>query len=146
MTATIRPVRPEDRAEWQVLWTDYLAFYETRLPEGQFDRLFATLTADDPEIHGLVAELDGKLIGLTHFLFHAHGWKPTGVCYMQDLFLAPDHRGAGIGRALIEAVYAAADKRGVPDVYWQTQSFNITARRLYDKVGRPTHFMVYKRP
>ncbi|MEV8465556.1 GNAT family N-acetyltransferase [Fluviibacterium sp. DFM31] len=145
MSPTIRPVRPEDRTRWQALWTGYLDFYDTTLPAEQFDRQFARLTAPAPEIHGLVAEQDGELLGLVHFLFHAHGWKATDVCYLQDLYTAPAQRGTGIGRALIEAVYATADARGAPDVYWLTQTFNAPARQLYDRIGTATPFMVYRR-
>lgn len=81
-----------------------------------------------------------------HFIFHAHGWKLAPVCYLQDLFTDPDMRGRGLGRALIEAVYAEADAAGAPDVYWLTQSFNRPARRLYNQVAKRTPFVKYARP
>jgi len=93
-----------------------------------------------------VAETAGRLTGLVHFLFHRHAWKIEEVCYLQDLFVVPAARGTGLGRALIEAVYAAADAKGAPSVYWLTQDFNHTARRLYDSVGVLTPFIKYQRP
>lgn len=146
MSITIRPVRAEDEAEWRVLWTGYLEFYETSVPEDVYQSTFARLLSDDPhEFHGLVAEQGGKLIGLTHYLFHRHAWKIENVVYLQDLFVSKDARGTGAGRALIEAVYAAADKAGCPAVYWLTQDFNTTARQLYDRVANLTPFIRYNR-
>ena len=90
MSAAIRPVRPDDRAQWQDLWRAYLAFYETELPQAQYDLEFARLTnADRPDMRGLVAESGGRLVGLVHVIFHPHGWKPTDVAYLQDLYVAP---------------------------------------------------------
>lgn len=146
MTLTIRPVRAEDEPVWRDLWTGYLAFYETTVPEEIYQTTFARLLSDDPqEFHGLVAEKDSQLIGLTHYLFHRHGWKIENVIYLQDLYVAPEARGTGAGRALIEAVYAAGDAAGCPSVYWLTQDFNATARQLYDRVAQLTPFIKYSR-
>ncbi|WP_170437798.1 GNAT family N-acetyltransferase [Ruegeria arenilitoris] len=143
----IRPLKPEDRPSWDLLWRAYLEFYETVLPDEVYDGTFARLLGDDPQDFScLVAELDGELIGLTHFLFHRHAWKIENVCYLQDLYASPHVRGTGVGRALIEAVYAEADRKGAPDVYWLTQEFNHTARQLYDRVGQLTPFLKYRRP
>ncbi|MEL6335752.1 MAG: GNAT family N-acetyltransferase [Pseudomonadota bacterium] len=147
MTAlTIRPLAPEDRAPWGDLWEAYLAFYGTAVAPEVYDTYFARLLGDDPrDYHGLVAERDGALVGLTHYLFHRHGWRIEDVVYLQDLYVAPAARGTGAGRALIEAVYAAADAAGCPTVYWLTQSGNATARQLYDRLASPTDFMKYQR-
>lgn len=143
----IRTLRPDDRPEWGALWTGYLTYYETSLPDEIHDTTFARLLSDDAqEFNGLVAELDGRLVGLSHYLFHRHAWKVENVCYLQDLFATPETRGTGIGRALIEAVYSAADANGTPMVYWLTQDFNATARKLYDRVGVKTPFIKYSRP
>lgn len=104
------------------------------------------MLSDDPQdFHGLVAVKDGKLVGLAHYVFHRHGWKLENVCYLQDLYVNDAARGTGAGRALIEAVYVEADKAGSPDVYWMTQEFNETARRLYDRIGKVTPFIKYAR-
>lgn len=142
----IRPLRSEDRTEWSDMWRDYLAFYETTVPDSTFDSTFARLLGDDAnDFSCFVAEQDGHLIGLTHYLFHRHAWKEESVCYLQDLYARPDARGTGVGRALIEAVYAEADKQGAPSVYWLTQEFNHTARKLYDRIGKQTPFIRYQR-
>ncbi len=147
MTCVVRHLRPEDEAEWRRLWAAYLNFYETRVPDEVYQTTFARLLGDDPQdFSGLVAEVDGRLAGLAHYLFHRHGWKVENVCYLQDLYADPEVRGQGVGRALIEAVYAAADDAGAPAVYWLTQDFNTTARRLYDRIGTVTPFIKYARP
>jgi GNAT superfamily N-acetyltransferase len=143
---TIRPLRAEDEGDWRRLWTDYLGFYRTALPEAVYASTFARLLGDDPrDFSGLIASRDGQAVGIAHYLFHRHCWKIEEACYLQDLFVAPEARGAGIGRALIEAVYAAADARGAPSVWWLTQESNATGRRLYDRVGRLTPFIRYDR-
>ena len=144
---TIRNLRDQDRDQWGALWRDYLAFYETEVPARIYDILFSRLLGDDPrDFNARVAEVDGRLVGLTHYLFHRHGWKEEEVCYLQDLYAAPDMRGRGVGRKLIEAVYKAADDHGAPSVYWLTQELNHTARDLYDRVAVLTPFIKYQRP
>ena len=142
-----RPLRAEDEAAWRVLWRGYLDFYETELPEEMHDLAFRRLLSDDPsEFDCLIAEMDGTPVGLAHYLFHRHGWRREEVCYLQDFYVAPEARGMGAARALIEAVYAAADAAGSPRVYWLTQEFNEDARRLYDRVGVLSPFIRYDRP
>lgn len=146
MTLTVRPLTVADEPEWRVLWTGYLDYYETSVPEEVYVSSFARmLSGDDNEFNGMVAELDGKLVGLVHFLFHRHGWKTENVCYLQDLYTDPSVRGKSIGRALIEATYKAAEEAGSPAVYWLTQDFNEDGRRLYDRVGQLTPFIKYQR-
>ena len=147
----VRAIRPEDEAAWRRLWRAYLDFYETELPEAVYATSFARLI--DPEVrdyHGLLALGGGELgggepVGLVHYIFHRHGWQVEDVCYLQDLYVAPEARGAGAGRRLIEAVYAAADAAGRPNVYWLTQTFNAPARRLYDRLATVTPFIKYRR-
>lgn len=146
MNVAVRPLRAEDKAQWSAMWTAYLAFYETTRPQAIFDLYFERLLGDDPQdFHALVAEGENGLVGLTHYLFHRHGWSEENACYLQDLYADPQVRGKGIGRALIEGVYAAADAAGAPGVYWLTQDFNATARQLYDRIGVQTPFIKYNR-
>lgn len=148
MSVTIRPITAADQASWQPMYEAYQAFYDRHgLPQSFYDTAFRRLTSGNPDdFHGLVAEEDGRLLALTHYVFHPHMWRPEGVCYLQDLFTAPEARGKGVGRALIEGVYAAADARGAPAVYWLTQEFNYAGRMLYDRVATRTPFIRYNRP
>jgi len=142
----IRPLAATDRPQWARLWEAYLAFYETSVSEAVYTSSFDRLI--DPEVrdyNGLVAEQDGQLIGLTHYIFHRHGWKLEDVCYLQDLYATPASRGTGVGRKLIEGVYAAADAAGTPTVYWMTDATNSVARRLYDRIAALTPFIKYQR-
>lgn len=141
----IRPLEISDRLQWDALWNGYLTFYETTLPPTTYDATFDALLLKK-DMCGLVAEHEDSLLGLAHVVFHAHCWRPEGVTYLQDLFVLPEARGTGMGRALIEAVYALADARGRPAVYWTTQDFNHRARQLYDRVGQLTPFIKYSRP
>ena len=142
----VRVLRADDYASWCALWRAYLTFYETSVPENVYQTTFERLLGDDPQdFTGLVAETHTGLIGLTHYVFHRHCWKIENVCYLQDLYAMPEARGMGVGRALIEAVYANADAAGAPSVYWTTQHFNDTARQLYDRIGVLTPFIKYQR-
>ncbi|MEL6451328.1 MAG: GNAT family N-acetyltransferase [Pseudomonadota bacterium] len=142
----VRPLSLSDRPQWNALWAAYLAFYDTTRPKEVYDTAFARMIGADPQdFNGLVAEQNGTLVGLAHYLFHRHGWSVENTCYLQDLYAAPSVRGTGVGRKLIEAVYAAADAAGVASVYWLTQEFNTTARTLYDRVGTLTPFVKYQR-
>lgn len=146
MSVTIRQVREGDYDEWRRLWTGYLAYYETELPDSVKQHSFARLLSEQSNCHGFLAVDGDKPVGLVHYIFHEHMWRAEGSCYLQDLYSDPTVRGSGVGRALIEAVYAAADAKGVPRVYWLTQDFNATARRLYDRIGKLTPFIKYDRP
>jgi GNAT superfamily N-acetyltransferase len=142
----IRPLAAPDEAEWRRLWRDYLAFYGTELPEAVYAATFSrNLDPAEADRLCLMAETGGRLVGLAHVIWHAHNWRLEPVCYLQDLYVDEGARGAGAGRALIEAVYAEADRRGTPAVYWMTQDFNATARRLYDRVAKVTPFVKYSR-
>ncbi|WP_135506531.1 GNAT family N-acetyltransferase [Roseovarius aestuariivivens] len=146
MTLRIRPIMASDKPRWAELWRAYLDFYETTLPDRIYDTTFARICSPVHEDqHGLLAIRDEVPVGLVHYIYHAHNWREEQVCYLQDLYAAPEARGTGVGRALIEAVYAAADADGRPSVYWMTQEFNQTARQLYDRIGQVTPFIKYQR-
>jgi GNAT superfamily N-acetyltransferase len=143
----IRPVQRSDHAQWRVLWDGYNAFYErsgpTALPEdithATWERFFS---ATEP-VHALVAESQGQVVGLAHYLFHRSTTRLHDVCYLQDLFTAPHLRRSGVGRRLIEGVYAAARAAGSSRVYWHTRQDNQAGRALYDKMAQHLGFIVY---
>ena len=142
----IRPLEPRDEADWRGLWRRYLAFYETERPETVFAETFRRLLDPAEPMRGLIAERDGRVIGICNVILHRHCWSEADVTYLQDLYVEEGVRGSGAGRALIEAVYALADAEGAPSVYWMTQEFNYAGRMLYDRVGRKTPFIKYSRP
>jgi GNAT superfamily N-acetyltransferase len=141
---TIRPLEETDQAEWRRLWTAYLIFYKTSVPEEVYATTWKRLfTAGEFEPKGFIALIEGKPVGLVHYLYHRTCWTEANNCYLQDLFADPDVRGKGVGAALIEAVRQQAAKAGVSNVYWMTHETNSTARRLYDRVARLTGFIKY---
>ncbi len=144
---TIRPIQPADRAAWEPLWAGYNAFYDragaTALAPEITQTLWERLFDPAEPVFALVAEHDGALAGLVHYLFHRSTSRIEPVCYLQDLFTSPALRGRGVGRALIEGVYARAGDAGARRVYWQTRESNAAGRLLYDKVARHLGFIVY---
>lgn len=147
--ALIRPVVGADREKWQVLWDGYNEFYgragATALDPRVTDMTWARFFDSYEPVHALVAERGEELLGLAHFLFHRSTTLIEPTCYLQDLFTAKEARGAGVGRALIEAVYDRARQAGASRVYWQTHETNETAQRLYDQVAEKSGFIVYRR-
>ena len=145
----ITELRPADRARWSELWRAYLEFYETTLPADAYARAWERLMAPDGQVRGFGARLGGPqapLVGIVHYLFHAHGWIREEVCYLQDLFVDAGLRGQGTGRALIERVAAAARERGCARLYWTTKEDNLRARRLYDHIALFNGFIRYDYP
>lgn len=145
----VRQVTNEDYDQWLPLWTGYNAFYgrsgATALaPEITHMTWSRFFDAYEP-VHALVAESDGELVGLVHYLFHRTTTTLQPLCYLNDLFTSEKARGKGVGRALIEAVYEKARMAGSPRVYWQTHETNSTARQLYDKVAEFSGFIVYRK-
>ena len=141
----IKPIGPNERAAWEPLWQGYLRFYESSQAPEATDVLWQRLHDPKEPMHLLGAWRDGKLIGIVHYLYHRSCWTTGDYCYLQDLFVAPDVRGGGAGRALIEAVYDAAGKAGASRVYWNTHETNATARVLYDKVADRSGFIQYRK-
>jgi GNAT superfamily N-acetyltransferase len=137
----ISPLGTGDRDRWEVLARGYKAFYETVVSDEGYAETWQRLLRAD-ELHGLGARLDGKLVGIAHYFFHAAVWN-AGSCYLQDLFVDEEVRGQGAARALIEKVAEAAKARGVPRLYWNTKQDNTRARALYDKVADFRGFITY---
>jgi len=138
----VRPLRLEDRDAWDPLWEGYNLFYKRVLPAEITEVSWRRFLDPTEPMFAAVAEVDGKVAGLVHYLYHRTTIGIEDVCYLQDLFTAPDARGIGIGRALIDYVYAAAAKAGLSRVYWQTHEAN-PARKLYDRMATLTPFRRY---
>jgi len=137
----IAPLQAADRADWETLARGYKAFYGTELSDEDYARTWRALLADE-RVHGLGARLDGRLVGIAHYLFHAQTWSPD-CCYLQDLFTVEDARGKGVATALIEAVAERARARGALKFYWLTKQDNTDARALYDRIARWKGFLRY---
>jgi GNAT superfamily N-acetyltransferase len=144
----IRAIEPADLAAWTPLWEGYNAFYGRAGPTALSPAITAVtwrrfFDANEP-VFALVAESAGRLVGLTHYLYHRSTSRIEPTCYLQDLFTAADVRGQGVGRALILGVYEAARAAGIHEVYWQTHEANSAGRLLYDKVAKHAGFIVYE--
>ncbi|MFZ4649839.1 MAG: GNAT family N-acetyltransferase [Rubrivivax sp.] len=141
MSIEILALTQAHRPAWQPLAEGYKAFYKTPTTPAEYDRAWARLMAAR-DVHGLGANLDGRLVGIVHFLHHGSTWADT-VCYLQDLYTAPEARGRGVARALIGAVAGQAREAGAARLYWLTQEDNAVARALYEQVARYNGFIRY---
>jgi GNAT superfamily N-acetyltransferase len=141
----IRPLTPADRAAWEPLWLGYQAFYKVQIPPATTDETWRRFHDPALPVHALGAYAGDALVGITHYIFHYSCWTSEQSCYLQDLFADPAARGRGVGRALIEAVYAAARAAGSSSVYWLTHETNAEAMVLYNKVAERTGFTRYRK-
>ena len=136
----------EDRQAWEQLWHGYLDFYGAERGPDVFDWTWGQILSGAGDMHARLAVLDGRLVGLVHFLYHHSFWEPQKRCYLNDLFTTPEARGRGAGEALIKAVYTHAADAGAAQVYWLTAEDNAPARALYDRVAEKTPFIKYMEP
>jgi GNAT superfamily N-acetyltransferase len=145
----IRDVQTGNFDRWKPLWDGYNAFYgrkdDTSLPEAVTKMTWSRFFDSYEPVYAIVAEQDGQLLGLVHFLFHRSTISIAPVCYLQDLFTKEAARGKGVGRALIGEVYRRAKDAGCSRVYWLTHQTNATAMELYDKVADKSGFVVYRK-
>jgi len=146
----VRAIAREDRAAWRPLWDGYNAFYgrhgQTALAEAVTQTTWERFFDAGEPVHALVAEVEGRVVGLAHYLFHRSTTAITPHCYLQDLFTSEAARGRGVGRALIEAVIERARAAGSSRIYWHTHETNAAAQRLYDEVAERSGFIVYRKP
>ena len=141
----IRPIQLSERTDWEPLWQAYLAFYESSQPSVETEVTWARLHDPAEPMFALGALADGKLCGITHYLFHRSFWMSADYCYLQDLFVTSEARGHGLGRAMIEAVADKALEAGAQRLYWLTKEDNLAARALYDRVADRSGFIQYRR-
>ncbi|AIR88800.1 GNAT family N-acetyltransferase [Pseudomonas cremoricolorata] len=144
-TVTLRPVTADDHAAWLSLWQPYLTFYETVLPEEVTASTWQRLLDPQEPMHAALAWVDGQAVGMVNWVFHRTCWSIGDGCYLQDLFVDPNQRGLGIGRALIEHVCSVSKNAGCSKVHWLTQHTNATAIRLYEQVAQRSGFIQFRR-
>jgi GNAT superfamily N-acetyltransferase len=142
---TIRPVKPGDRAAWEPLWQGYLTFYKSTLASEVTDATWRRFFDPLERLGAFVAERDGQLIGIAHYLLHRSTWAPLCYCYLEDLFVEASVRRSGVGRALIAAVETAARDAGASRLYWTTHETNETAQKLYNQVAERPGFVQYRK-
>lgn len=140
----IRPVAADDHAAWLALWQAYQAFYETEIPAEVSAVTWQRLLDHAEPMHAALGWRDGQAVALVDWIFHRSCWSIGDNCYLQNLFVAPDARGGGIGRRMIEHVRAQAEAAGAAKVCWLTQESNATARQLYDRIAERPGFIQYR--
>ncbi len=146
MAIAVRPIEAADAAAWDQLFRDYITFYEARVSDAIIAQTWQRVLRGQDNMAGLIAVDDNAVaVGIVNMVFHPSSWSATSYCYLEDLYVCPSARGAGVGRQLILATYDLADQHGCSRVYWATQATNLTARRLYDDVAVLTEFVQYRR-
>ena len=134
MSLRIRPISQNDKTRWLELFKQYIEFYKSQLSNEQYELTWKRINSEY-NMHGLLAEKDGQIIGLAHYIFRPDTWEVADFCYLEDLYVDPKVRGVGVGRALIKAVEQIAIEKGSKRLYWTTAEDNEVARKLYDKLA-----------
>jgi GNAT superfamily N-acetyltransferase len=143
---TCRALTVTDFSDWLPLWNSYLAFYKATVPAATTDVTFGRFTGGTEPMGGFIArDRDGRVLGIVHWILHRSCWMVGDYCYLQDLFVAPEVRGLGVGRAPIEAVYARAAESPCSRVWWLTHETNTAAMKLYDRVAERSGFVQYRK-
>ncbi|MET1076923.1 MAG: GNAT family N-acetyltransferase [Pseudomonas sp.] len=143
-TIQIRPVTANDHAAWLPLWQAYLAFYETALDKQVHAMTWQRFLDPGEPTHAALAWQDDQAVGLVHWIYHRSNWSIENSCYLQDLFVDQRQRGGGVGRLLIEHVYAQVQAAGGTRVHWLTHETNTTAMQLYDRIAQRSGFVQYR--
>lgn len=146
MTLIIRAIEAKDKDQWLILWAGYLEFYKSTISSEQTELTWKRLINNELKMFGFVAENEDGVIGFTHCLFRPSTWTETDYCYLEDLFVDPNIRGKGVGRALMEKVVNLAKENKSKRVYWTTQEFNKNARILYDSITPVSEYVQYRLP
>ena len=146
MNLNIRELKETDKDRWLELWAGYLEFYKSNLSPEQTEFTWKRLINNEQKMYGFVAENESGVVGFTHCLFRPSTWTETDYCYLEDLFVDPNIRGKGVGRALMNRVVELAKEKNSKRVYWTTQEFNKTARVLYDSITSVSEFVQYRLP
>ena len=134
MSILIRSINQGDKSRWLQLFNEYIEFYESKLSDAQYELTWQRINSEF-NMYGLLAEVDGQIIGLAHYVFRPDTWEVADFCYLEDLYVDPKVRGVGVGRALIKAVEQIAIEKGSKRLYWTTAEDNEIARKLYDKLA-----------
>jgi GNAT superfamily N-acetyltransferase len=142
---SIRPLEQNEHADWLRLWRGYQAFYKVDIPEATSAVTFRRLLDPAEPMKGALAHLEGRRIGLVHHIRHRSCWTVGDYCYLQDLFVDPQVRGGGVGRALIEYVYRVAAEQQCARVYWLTHESNAEAMVLYNRIADRSGFIQYRK-
>ena len=146
MNLILRELKESDKTKWLELWAGYLEFYKSTISSDQTELTWKRLINNEQKMFGFVAEDENVVIGFTHCLFRSSTWAETDYCYLEDLFVDPNVRGKGVGRALINRVVELAKAKNSKRVYWTTQEFNKTARILYDSITPVSEYVQYRLP
>jgi GNAT superfamily N-acetyltransferase len=141
----IKPVDSQDFDTWLALWQAYQRFYRVDIPESVTRATWARFLDPAEPMHAVLAIVDGRAAGLAHAIYSRSTWTSHDDCYLQDLFVADEARGGGVGRALVEHVHAQAERRGASRVHWLTHESNATAMRLYDRIAERSGFVQYRK-
>ena len=141
----IRQVTAGDHAAWLPLWQAYLSFYNTELADAVTPSTWQRMLDPNEPTHAALAWADGKAVGMVHFIYHRSNWAIENSCYLQDLLVVPETRGTGVGRQLIEFVYATAKADGCNKVHWLTHETNATAIQLYERIAERPGFIQFRK-
>lgn len=145
MPLNIRTAQTSDHAQWMELWQGYLIFSGASVSDAVSSKTWDRFSDESIPMHCVVAEVDGELVGMVHFIYHPSTLTLGDIAYLQDVFVQSAYRGQGIGRALIEYVVSSAAQNKVSRVWWLVHEHNHNAMQLYDHLAERSGLIQYRK-
>ena len=142
--ADIRDIRADDRAQWEALFLAYGVFYKTDFSKDVLDGVWAWLMDDSAAVKAIVAASGDTILGFAMYRSLPDTFTAKTAWFLDDLYVAPEHRGSGAASALITEVARRATAHGGGALRWITAESNETAQRVYNKLAKRTDFVTYE--
>lgn len=134
--AAIRRIRESD-VDTVVELVHDLAAYEKAPKECHLtrDKLHAALFGSAPAVFGHVAESGDEIVGFMLWFLNFSTWRGTHGIYLEDLFVLPEHRGSGLGKALLTELAAECVRRGYSRLEWMVLEWLEPSIEFYKSIG-----------
>lgn len=144
MNVSIAPLERATLSPLLAMWRDYQCFYQVSDIDEQRNREHVEQIVANPALGRIhVAITDGAPAGFSTVYFTFASTRSCRVALLNDVYVVPERRRGGVGRALIEHALELARMEGVRYVRWSTAAGNVDAQRLYDTYGTPTLWKMY---
>lgn len=145
MSVTVRPLGDKDFFPWLGLFEGYSTFYESELTDQKALQVWSWIIDPNNALDGAVAvNDDGDVVGFAHYRSVPRTLNGDLALFLDDLYVAEDSRGEGIGTLLMEFSTAYARTHKLAQIQLLTAADNATAQILYDKLGARTDWVTYE--
>ena len=147
MAIEVSNLNVSDREEWEGLYRGYADFYQVPMTQKTLDQVWSWIFDREQSFYALIAkDANGVALGIMHYRQMASPLRGAMVGFLDDLYVLPSCRGAGVVDALFDALKVSAKQHGWPFVRWITADNNYRGRGVYDKLAERTPWITYQMP